>query len=114
MIAAAGPGELDPYDALAMTYRWEDDSILFEFILAYETPAIARANVPVLRERLSQGRFFHFYDTPLSEVWTIQGVTSSGSLLRATVRLVDTAPLGDWLFVDMIYVVDYWFLYPGE
>ena len=114
MIAAAGPGELTPYDAMAMTYRGEGDRIVFDFILAYETRAAAEAGVPVLRERLSQGRSILSHDAPFSEVWTIQDVTSSGSLLRATVYPLDTAPLGDLLFVGMVYAVDYWFLYPDQ
>jgi len=112
--AAIGPGELDPYDAMAMTYRGEGERIVFDFILAYETTAAARANVPVLRVRLSQGHSFLSHNTPLSEIWTIEDVTSSDSQLRATVHLVDTAPLGDLLFVSMVHVVDYWSLYPGQ
>ena len=96
------------------TYRGEGGRIVFDFILAYETPVDAEAGVPVLRERLSQGRSILSHNAPFSEVWTIEDITSSGSLLRATVHPLDTAPLGDWLFFDMIYAVDYWFLYPGE
>ena len=114
MRAATGPGELRPYDAVAMTYRGESGRTVFDFILAYDTPAAAAAGMPVLRERLVEGRFLHLYDTPLSEVWTIEDVTSSGSLLRATVHPLDTAPLGDLLFVSMVYAVDYWFLYTGS
>jgi len=109
-----GPGELSPYNALAMTYHWEDDSIILEFILAYETPAAARANIQVLRERLNKGRSFLFYDAPLSEIWTIEDVTNRDSLLLATVRLLRTTRSHDYFFVDMFYALDYWFLYPNQ
>ena len=114
MRAAIGPGELSPYDAVAMTYRWEGDSIFFEFILAYETTAAARANIPVLQERLSRGRSFWFHDAPLSEIWTIESVTSSDSFLQATVQLVDNTDFYDLFFQAMVWAMDYWFLYPGQ
>ena len=114
MRAAVGPGELSPYDAAAMTYRWEDESIVFEFILAYETPAAAQANIPVLQERLSQGRSFWFKDALLSEIWTIEEVVTNGSFLQATVRLVDNTKLYDVFFSAMVWMGDYWFLYTGE
>jgi len=114
MRAATGPGELDPYDAVAMTYRWEDDSIVFEFILAYEAPAESRANVPVLWDRLQQGRSFWFHDALLSEIWTVEEVATNGPLLQATVRLVDNTQFYDVFFNAMVWACDYWFLYPGQ
>ncbi|MGD9143416.1 MAG: hypothetical protein PVG61_06190 [Dehalococcoidia bacterium] len=114
MKAAIGPGYLPPYQGLAMTYRWEDGRIIYDFILAYETHTDAEAGVPVLRERLSQGHSYMFHDAPLSGVWTIRDVSSSDSLLKAKVLLLDTAPRYDSFFVVMVYAVDYWFLYPGQ
>jgi hypothetical protein len=112
--AAIGPGYLPPYKGLAMTCRREYGSVLYDFILAYETSADAEVGVPVMRERLLEGRSYMFGDFPFSEVWTIQNVSSADSFLKATVRLVDTTPSLVSFFVKMVYGGDYLFLYPGQ
>jgi hypothetical protein len=112
-IAAVGPGILNPYRGLAMTYRRESGHTIFDFVLDYETPAEAAAGVPVLRERLKQGQSYLKKGTPLSEIWDTESVSNQGTLLEATVRLRGTAPRHDLTFITMISTMDYWFLYSG-
>jgi hypothetical protein len=45
MKTAAGPGILDPYRAVAMTYRRESGRVVFDFILDYKTSAEAVSGV---------------------------------------------------------------------
>jgi hypothetical protein len=112
MKTAAGPGILDPYRAVAMTYRRESGRVVFDFILDYKTSAEAVSGVPVLRERLKQGRSY-LYEKQLSKIWTIEDVSTHGSLLRAKVRPIDATLSYDFLFIGMVYAVDSWFLYPS-
>jgi hypothetical protein len=109
--SAAGPGELDPYTQLAITYRKDGADSIFEFTLAYDTPSAAEANAAALRQRLSEGRSL-LYDRALAEYWTVREVKADGTFLHATVKVAETTH--DVFYAGMIYARDLWFLYPSR
>jgi len=108
---AIGPGELDPYNEFAITYRKEGDSPLLEFVLAYDSAAAAEANTETLRVRLSEARSVG-YHAPLTDLWTVRYVTAEGRFLRATVELIPQENGNTIYLAGMIYLPDYWFLLP--
>lgn len=110
--AAIGPGEINYYEALSLSSRMVDGATVLEFILAYQLPDDASTDAPVLKERLVQGRNLRT-GIPLSDLWTVSDVGTSGTLLRANVNLTEKAKADELFFTAMIYTIDYWFLYPG-
>lgn len=108
---AIGPGELDPYNEFAITYRREGDGRLFEFIMAYDSAADAEANTETIRTRLAEAHSTIY--GPLSDLWTVQDVVAEGRYLSAAVELIPQESGKPFYLTGMIYAPDYWFLLPG-
>ncbi len=110
-----GPGNLNPYNQMAMTLRKNGEDTLVTFILAYSDQITAEKNVEVIEERLKAGLSL-MRDKPLTDYWTVQEVIAAGSYLQATVKINEPQP-GDgtgYSFVVSVWMGDYWFLYPGS
>lgn len=106
-----GPGELSPYERLAITYRKEGNEPIVEFILAYETNAIAESNIDTLQKRLNEGG--SFTNKPLSEFWTVKDVKANGLFLVGAVELLEQASGRTISFGVMVFGGDYFFLAPN-
>ena len=107
-----GTGKLDPYSQLAITFRKDGNDSILEFILGYDTDAIAQSNVTTLEKRLSEGRR-SFTGQPVSEIWSVKEVKANGSFLHGAVKLIEQ-PDGKTLnFANMIFLKDYPFLSPN-
>jgi hypothetical protein len=107
-----GTGKLDPYGRLAITFRKDGNDSILEFILGYDTNAIAQSNVSTLEKRLSSGRRM-ITAQPVSQVWKVREVKAIGPFLHATVQLVEQ-PNGKMLnLANMLFMKDYLFLAPN-
>jgi hypothetical protein len=111
MREAAGPGKLDPYGGMGITYRKDGNNQILEFILDYNDGMAAATNAATLEERLSESRSLMF-DMPFGQIWDILEVVNDGPFLRATASLRETVPQEKLFFVVLVYTLDFWFLYP--
>ena len=111
---AVGPGNLDNFRDMAITYHEDAAGSYLDFILEFDTADLAAANRDVLNERLSGGRkIIPEPDRPTSVYWSVVSVTADGPTLTGTVRLTDALLQRDAFLNEMVYTLDFWFLHPG-
>jgi hypothetical protein len=105
-----GPGKLGAFNELAIAVRGKGEIV--EFTLTYGNASAAGANVPVLRQRLSQGMSV-VTNRALTTFWTVQNVAAEGPYLKATVNLIPQSNGAFLKFNSFIFTQDYLFLTPN-
>lgn len=110
---AVGPGELGTYNDYAIISSKDADSYLIEYVLAFDSLYDAEINIDKLQSRLYSGRSV-FWEQELSDLWTIRDIKAEGKYLHSIVEL---KPDNRGYYINttsMVYLPDYWFLYPGH
>jgi hypothetical protein len=110
------PVELGRYNAFAITLSKDGNDSILTFSLAYDNNTEAKSNIDALRTRVSESRSMVFPRTPLAGpdgLWNVLEVKADSQFLRATVKRNESDGKPIISMPSMIWVSDYWFLYPN-